>query len=61
MASKKKTFIAILCMFSVQRLTGIKCNDVQLATHAGDCLFERETGAVCIKLADGGCVLVAKE
>ena len=44
-----------------KRLTGIECRDVQSAIHAGDCLLERGAGTACIKLGDGGCVLVDKE
>jgi ribokinase len=44
-----------------QRLTGLDCHDMQAAIKAGESLMERGAGAVCVKLADGGCVLVDKE
>jgi ribokinase len=44
-----------------QQLTGIECCDVHSATRAGDCLLERGVKAACIKLPDGGCVMVSEE
>lgn len=42
-------------------LTGIDCEDFDAAACAGDALIERGAKAACIKLADGGCVLVRKD
>jgi len=39
-------------------LTGIECEDVASAMDAGNCLLERGVAVACIKLADGGCVVV---
>lgn len=44
-----------------ERLTGIACRDVRSASAVGACLLGRGAGAACIKLPDGGCVLVGKE
>lgn len=41
-------------------LTGIAIDGVDAAREAGARLVERGAGAVCIKLSDGGCVLVEK-
>lgn len=40
-------------------MTGIACEDVKSAVRAGQRLRERGAAAACIKLPDGGCVLVA--
>ncbi|HWT72254.1 MAG TPA: ribokinase [Oxalicibacterium sp.] len=39
-------------------LTGIECEDVASAMEAGNRLRERGVAVACIKLADGGCVVV---
>jgi ribokinase len=44
-----------------EQLTGIKCDDAKRATKAGTLLLERGTAAACIKLPEGGCVLVEKQ
>ena len=41
-----------------KQLTNINCDDVDAAAGAGDNLIERGAGVACMKLADGGCVLV---
>lgn len=40
------------------QLTGVQCDDVDSAVRAGRRLLERGAAAACIKLLDGGCVLV---
>lgn len=44
-----------------ERLTGLRCDDVDSAIHAGTRLLERGASAACVKLSDGGCVLVENE
>lgn len=44
-----------------ERLTGLHCNDVDSAAHAGSCLLARGASAACVKLSGGGCVLVENE
>lgn len=44
-----------------ERLTGLRCDDVDSAVHAGIRLLERGASGACIKLPDGGCVLVENE
>jgi ribokinase len=44
-----------------ERLTGLRCDDVDSAIHAGTRLLERGASGACIKLSDGGCVLVENE
>jgi ribokinase len=39
-------------------LTGIECKDLSSAVHAANNLRERGASMVCIKMHDGGCVLV---
>jgi ribokinase len=39
-------------------LTGIDCEDVESAIEAANCLLERGVGVACIKLPDGGCVVM---
>lgn len=45
----------------MKRLTGLDCHDMQSAIAAGERLMERGAAAVCVKLSDGGCVLVEKK
>lgn len=40
-------------------MTGIECKDKASAIRAGRTLVERGAGAACVKLHDGGCVLVS--
>lgn len=44
-----------------ERLTGVRCDDVDSAVRAGVRLLARGAAAACIKLPDGGCALVEKE
>lgn len=44
-----------------EQLTGMRCNDVDSAVQIGMRLLERGAAAVCVKLPDGGCVLVEEE
>ena len=41
-------------------LTGIECKDPQSAMKAGERLCERGAAVACIKLPDGGCVVVGE-
>ena len=41
-------------------LTGIDCGDTAAARKAGERLRERGAGIACVKLPDGGCVLVGE-
>lgn len=44
-----------------KQITGIEVTDRQSAAKAGRAFIERGAGAACMKLPDGGCVLVEKE
>ena len=44
-----------------ERLTGISIDGVSAACRAGSDLIGQGAGAVCVKLSDGGCVLVQKD
>lgn len=44
-----------------KKLTRITCDDLDSAACAGDNLIERGAKAACVKLEDGGCVLVRKD
>jgi ribokinase len=44
-----------------QRLTGVTVKDVRGARRAGEALRERGARAACVKLPDGGCVVVSEE
>lgn len=41
-----------------EQLTGVKYDDVNTAAQAGALLLKRGAAAACMKLAEGGCVLV---
>lgn len=43
-----------------EQLTGIKCRDAKGAAEAGARLIERGVAVACVKLPEGGCVLVEK-
>ncbi len=42
-------------------LTGVACHDIESAAQAGRVLEEQGARAACIRLEDGGCVLVERE
>lgn len=42
-----------------ETLTGVACRDVRSAAEAGRRLLDRGADAACVKLDEGGCVLVA--
>jgi ribokinase len=54
---KLTDFIAPNCG-ETRKLTGLECDDVDTAIDAGTLLLERGVRVACIKLADGGCVVV---
>lgn len=54
---KLSDFIVPNCS-ETQALTGIECEDVDSAIGAGNALLERGVSVACIKLMDGGCVVV---
>lgn len=43
-----------------EQLTGVRCNDIESAAQAGRVLEEQGARAACVRLPDGGCVLVEK-
>lgn len=44
-----------------ESMTGIACNDAASAIEAGKRLLQRGAAAACVKLHDGGCVLVTAD
>jgi ribokinase len=54
---KQTDFIAPNCG-ETRVLTGIECDDIESAIDAGRVLLDRGVRVACIKLADGGCVVV---